>query len=64
MQNEINDSIAVQVAHTLFIAFHKLRTVGKKDQLPGGFYYVQTLTWLRTLCHFHLNLWNTCSSFI
>jgi len=41
MQNEINDSIAVQVAQTLFIAFHKLRKVGKKDQLPGGLYYVQ-----------------------
>ena len=40
MQNEIIDSIAVQVAHTLFIAFHKLLEVAMKDQLPGGLYYV------------------------
>jgi hypothetical protein len=40
MQNEIIDSIAVQVAQTLFIAFHKLLKVAMKDQLPGGLYYV------------------------
>jgi hypothetical protein len=33
-QNEIIDSIAVQVAQTLFIAFHKLLKVAMKDQLP------------------------------
>jgi len=43
MQNEIIDSIAVQVAQTLFIAFHKSLKVAMKDQLPGGLYYVPNL---------------------
>lgn len=43
MQNEIIDSTAVQVAQTLFIAFHKFLKVAMKYQVPGGLNYVPNL---------------------
>lgn len=41
-QNDQIDTLAVQVAQTLFASFYKLLKVAMKDQLPGGLFYVAT----------------------